>query len=434
LGTVELAHDRTQRRIGLEQAVQYRRHLGEHAFRQVAGIGTRVRGGLVRLVQGLGNLQGFLHVQPKLLGTHLLQGAQVEQQRRTFAHAFGLDRHHLGTAGCADLLRGLLSDGLLHASAGGVGAAFGRNPLRAESLAACGQGHVDGPKRHRPESRDLAVAVHHELERRGLDAPDRQHAVIACLPPQHREQPAEVHADEPVGPRARQCREVHRQRVGRRPQLAERGADRGIVERRQPQALDGASVATQIDDLAGDQFALAVGIGGDDQVGRLRQKRLDDLELRGGLRFDLDPPLLGNDGQLVQRPALERRVIDLGCCRFYEMADAPGDGDAGAAETAFTALRRAENPANVVALGRLLAQEQPHVRPSDFRGSLSCWKLGCRAPPEAAANKPHAAATTFTGWNGWVGDGVQPGICGPGAAIFGSAWKPVDVDGAIPWG
>ncbi len=56
--------------------------------------------------------------------------------------------------------------------------------------------------------------------------------------------------------------------------------------------------------------------------GRLRQKRLDDLELRGGLRFDLDPPLLGNDGQLFQRPALERRVIDLGCCRFYEMADA----------------------------------------------------------------------------------------------------------------
>jgi hypothetical protein len=131
--------------------------------------------------------------------------------------------------------------------------------------------------------------------------------------------------DEPVGARARQRRVVHRQRLGRRPQLAERGADRRIVERRQPQALDGTAVAAQVDDLAGDQFALAVGVGGDDQLGRLRQKRFDDLELRGGLRLDLDPPLLGNDGQLLQRPALERRVIDLGCCRFDEMADAPGD-------------------------------------------------------------------------------------------------------------
>ena len=92
-------------------------------------------------------------------------------------------------------------------------------------------------------------------------------------------------------------------------------------------------------------------------MGRLRQKRLDDLELRGGLRFDIDPPLLGNDGQLLKRPAFERRVIDLGSCCFYEMADAPGNSDAGAAETAFIALRRAEDSTNVFALGGLLAQK-----------------------------------------------------------------------------
>src|SRR3546814_425279 len=116
------------------------------------------------------------------------------------------------------------------------------------------------------------------------------------------------------------------------------------------------------------------------------------------------------------------------------MADAPGDDDAGAVETAFTALRRAENPANVFALGGLLAQKQPHVRPSEFRDSLNCWNRGCRAPPGAAANKPHAVATTFTGWDGGDGSGVRPGMYGPGAAIFGGAWTPVDVDGAIPWG
>src|SRR3546814_10319221 len=91
-----------------------------------------------------------------------------------------------------------------------------------------------------------------------------------------------------------------------------------------------------------------------------------------------DLPLLGNDGQLLQRPAFERRVIDLGGCRFYEMADAPSDDDAGAVETAFTALRRAENPAKVFALGGLLAQKQPHVRPSEFRVGKKCVST-CRS-------------------------------------------------------
>ncbi|VFR47783.1 hypothetical protein BER2_4404 [plant metagenome] len=116
------------------------------------------------------------------------------------------------------------------------------------------------------------------------------------------------------------------------------------------------------------------------------------------------------------------------------MADAPGDRDAGAAQAAFTALGGAKDSANVFALGGLLAQKQPHVRPSASRCSWSCRDRGCRAPAGAAANKLHAAATAFTPmeWPGRVG--VRPAVCGPGAAMFGSAWKPVDAGGAIPWG
>ncbi len=178
--------------------------------------------------------QGSLEHPAQAAWNNLLKRSQVEQQRRAFAHALCLDRHHLRAARSADLLYGLLGDGLLQAAAGVVGAAIGRNPLRGESLAARGQGHVDGPERHRLEGRDLAVAVHDELQGRRLDAADGQHAVVAGLTPEHREQPAEVHTHEPVGARARQCRVVHRQRVGRRPQLAECGADRSIVECRQP--------------------------------------------------------------------------------------------------------------------------------------------------------------------------------------------------------
>src|SRR3546814_20146368 len=101
--------------------------------------------------------------------------------------------------------------------------------------------------------------------------------------------------------------------------------------------------------------------------------------------------MLGNDGQLLNGPALQLLVVGCGRSGFYEMADAPGDSDAGTVETAFTALRGAENPANVFALGGLLAQEQPHIRPSDSRGSWSCWARACRAPPRAAATQRHAA-------------------------------------------
>src|SRR3546814_20696839 len=102
---------------------------------------------------------------------------------------------------------------------------------------------------------------------------------------------------------------------------------------------------------------------------------------------ELDPPMLGNDGQLLNGPALQLLVVGFGRSGFYEMADAPGDSDAGTVETAFTALRGAENPANVFALGGLLAQEQPHIRPSDSRGSWSCWDRACRDPPRAARSE-----------------------------------------------
>src|SRR3546814_13858938 len=110
-----------------------------------------------------------------------------------------------------------------------------------------------------------------------------------------------------------------------------------------------------------------------------------------------------------QKTAYEMRISDwssdvcssdLGCLNG---SDAPGDSDAGTVETAFTALRGAENPANVFALGGLLAQEQPHNRPSDSRGSWSCWDRACRAPPRAAANKRHAPETAVPGGKGSCG-------------------------------
>ena len=56
LGAVELVDDRAQARIGLEQTVEHRGRFGMHAFGKIAGVATWIGGGLVRLVQGLGDL------------------------------------------------------------------------------------------------------------------------------------------------------------------------------------------------------------------------------------------------------------------------------------------------------------------------------------------------------------------------------------------
>src|SRR3990167_4094454 len=96
------------------------------------------------------------------------------------------------------------------------------------------------------------------------------------------------------------------------------------------------------------------------------------------------------------------------------MADAPGDGDAGTVEAAFSALRGTENPANVFALGGLLAQEQPHVRPSRF--PLFMELLESRMPSATWGSSKQAACggDRFHGmeWlvRGWrVAAGVRTG-------------------------
>ena len=81
-------------------------------------------------------------------------------------------------------------------------------------------------------------------------------------------------------------------------------------------------------------------------------------------------------------------VVGFRCCCLYEMADAPGDRDAGTVEAAFTALRGAENSADVFALGGLLAQEQLHIRPSD---SVVHELLGSRMPSAVEGGSKQAA-------------------------------------------
>ncbi|MNV78801.1 hypothetical protein D3C71_1723170 [compost metagenome] len=77
--------------------MEYARHLIQHAVRQVTAVGAWVSRCLVGLIQGLGHRQGLLGAKAKLSRADLLQRAQVERQRRTFAHALDLDAADMGS-------------------------------------------------------------------------------------------------------------------------------------------------------------------------------------------------------------------------------------------------------------------------------------------------------------------------------------------------
>ena len=85
-------------------------------------------------------------------------------------------------AGRAQALDGLLRHRLLQAAARIVGAALRRRPACDEGLSCMRKRDLDGPERYADESRDLAITIDDQLQRRRLHAPHRQHAGIAGLP------------------------------------------------------------------------------------------------------------------------------------------------------------------------------------------------------------------------------------------------------------
>src|SRR6185437_5449278 len=111
----------------------------------------------------------------------------------------------------------------------------------------------------------------------------------------------------------------------------------------------------------GDHFPLPVGIRSDDDFGGSSEQLLYDLELSRGGGSHLDFPMLRNDRQLLDRPALVLRAVAFRRRRFDQVTDAPGHHRVWARVTAVAALPGAEDACNVSALGRLLAQEQAHA-------------------------------------------------------------------------
>ena len=313
---------------------------------QRRGVGTHV-GDVAVLVQALRGAHGLPGRHPQLARRLLLEGRRGERRGRAARVRLGLERGdgERGVGQRRDQGRGprlvevrdvggAQLPGVQEVAAGGHAAAVDRRQARVEGrlgVVRDGEraGHVPvvgGDERHA-----LTLALDHQPRRDGLHAAGRQ--ALADLAPQHRAdlvpvQPVEdaprlLGVDQPV---------VQLAGVGQRP-LDGLGGD--LVEHH---ALDGDLGLELLQQVPGDGLALAVLIGGQEElVGVLQQLlELADLLLLVGVDHVVrGEAVVDVHGELAERALLHvrgqlrglREVTDVPDARLdvVPLAEVPGD-------------------------------------------------------------------------------------------------------------
>ena len=211
-------------------------------------------------------------------------------------------------------------------------------PLRAEGFALFGEIRRDREIGLRDEVPHGVVASRNHGKRRRLHAPHRDEAARA----RKRIGPREIHAEKPVGSRARSGRVPHAGEALVFLQRSKALFDRGGVDCGHPEALHGLSHAEVFEDFVDEKLPLAVRIARVHDDGRRADEFPDDGEL--ALHALLLPherlPFDGDYGEVPQAPhflsALRRRnvvgEIGVGLGLLEQMSEAPGDGRAVSAD------------------------------------------------------------------------------------------------------
>ena len=142
--------------------------------------------------------------------------------------------------------------------------------------------------------------------------------------------------------------------------------------------------AGQLQDVAEDQLALAAGVGGADQLVGGAEQALDDRELLAGplLVDELEPEPLGHEGQRLQRPLLQGRVVVLRLLQGDEVPQGPGHLVAPALEVPVVPLRGAEEGGELAGDRRLLGEHDSHATlasvisptPLQHRSASGAWE------------------------------------------------------------
>ena len=190
------------------------------------------------------------------------------------------------------------------------------------------------------ERGDFPVALHQHCKGRRLDAPDHQLLVI-----ERGEKAGAVDADNPVRLRAAECRFIEAVIFLAVPEMIEAFADGGVLQRADPQTLEGLGASGFVVDQPEDQLTLASCIGCADQLGDalVLHESGQHLELLGFVLCDLKHPVFRNNGQIVIPPLGIPLIVGAGVCQLHQMTEAPRNDVIAALHIAVLAGRCAQN-------------------------------------------------------------------------------------------
>ena len=190
------------------------------------------------------------------------------------------------------------------------------------------------------ECGDFSVALHQHCKGWRLDAPDHQLLVI-----ERGKQAGAVDADDPVRLRAAECRFIEAVIVLAVPEMPEALADGGVLQRADPQTLEGLGASGFVVDQPEDQLTLASCIGCADQLGDalVLHESGQHLELLCFVLRDLKHPAFRNNGQIVIPPLGIPLIVGAGVCQLHQMTEAPRNDVIAALHVAALAGRRAQH-------------------------------------------------------------------------------------------
>ena len=190
------------------------------------------------------------------------------------------------------------------------------------------------------ERGDFPVTLHQHCKGRRLDAPDHQLLVI-----ERGEKAGAVDTDDPVRLRAAECRFIEAVIFLAVPEMIEAFADGGVLQRADPQTLEGLGASGFVVDQPEDQLTLASCIGCADQLGDalVLHERGQHLELLGFVLCDLKHPAFRNNGQIVIPPLGIPLIVGAGVCQLHQMTEAPRNDVIAALHVAVLAGRRAQH-------------------------------------------------------------------------------------------
>ena len=190
------------------------------------------------------------------------------------------------------------------------------------------------------EGGDFPVTLHQHCKGRRLDAPDHQLLVI-----ERGEKTGAVDTDNPVRLRAAECRFIEAVIFLAVPEMVEAFADGGVLQRADPQTLEGLGASGFVVDQPEDQLTLAPCIGCADQLGDalVLHESGQHLELLGFVLRDLKHPVFRNNGQIVIPPLGIPLIVGAGVCQLHQMTEAPRNDVIAALHVAVLAGRRAQH-------------------------------------------------------------------------------------------